>query len=114
MREACARAFRSMQWFGRTNNERQTMFKHQLGDKVKDLVTDYQGIIIGSSLLENTSAAEATAVVVSGPELEAIRTKIVAKYGFMTKVTKFLNSIGAFLKRKKQPYGDRGVVITPS
>jgi uncharacterized protein len=63
---------------------------------------------------EGTSPSEATAVVVAGgPELETIRKQIVAKYGFMTKVTKLLNKIGAFLKRKKQPYGDRGVVITP-
>ena len=60
-----------------------------------------------------TSPTDATAVVVTGAELDAIRTQIVAKYGFMTKFTKFLNSIGAFLKRKRQPYGDRGVVITP-
>ena len=61
-----------------------------------------------------TSPTDATAVVVTGPELEAIRTRIVAKYGFMTKLTKFLNRIGALIKRKKQPYGDRGVVITPN
>ena len=62
-----------------------------------------------------TAPTDATATVVSsGPELDAIRKQIVSKYGFMTKVTKFLNSIGAFIKRKKQPYGDRGVVITPS
>ena len=61
-----------------------------------------------------TSPTDATAVVVTGPELEAIRTRIVAKYGFMTKLTKFLNRIGALIKRKKQPYGDSGVVITPN
>jgi hypothetical protein len=30
----------------------------------------------------------------------------------MTKVTKLLNTIGGIVKRKRIPYGDRGVVIT--
>jgi PPOX class probable F420-dependent enzyme len=59
-----------------------------------------------------TSPTEGTARVVSGPELEAIRSKIVAKYGFMTKVTKLLGTIGGIIKRKRIPYGDRGIVIT--
>jgi PPOX class probable F420-dependent enzyme len=45
-------------------------------------------------------------------ELGEIRAKVVAKYGFMTKVTKLLNTIGGIVKRKRIPYGDRGVVIT--
>ena len=59
-----------------------------------------------------TAATDATAVVVTGPELEAIRVKVKAKYGFMTQITKFLAKVGGFVKRKKQPYGDRGIVIT--
>jgi PPOX class probable F420-dependent enzyme len=55
---------------------------------------------------------EATARVVSGSELEAIREKVVAKYGFQTKVTKLLGTIGGIVKRKRIPYGDRGVVIS--
>jgi PPOX class probable F420-dependent enzyme len=55
---------------------------------------------------------EATARVVSGSELEAIREKVVAKYGFQTKVTKLLGTIGGIEKRKRIPYGDRGVVIS--
>lgn len=61
---------------------------------------------------EGTSPVAATAVLVDGPDLEPIRTAVVAKYGFMTKVTRALNTIGGTLKRKRIPYGDRGVVIT--
>ena len=61
-----------------------------------------------------TSPTEATAVLVTGPQLEGIRTKIRAKYGFMCSVTKFLNQVGGILKRKRIPYGDRGVLITPN
>jgi len=61
---------------------------------------------------DGTSPAAGTAKVVTGPELEGIRAKVVAKYGFMTKITKFFGTIGGFIKRKKIPYGDRGVVIT--
>jgi PPOX class probable F420-dependent enzyme len=59
-----------------------------------------------------TTPIEATAELVTGPQLEGIRTKIVAKYGFMTKVTKVLAKIGGIVKRKQIPYGDRGVLIT--
>ena len=61
-----------------------------------------------------TSPTEATAVLVTGPQLEGIRTKIRAKYGIMCSITKFLNKVGGFLKRKRIPYGDRGVLITPN
>ncbi|HEV7533981.1 MAG TPA: PPOX class F420-dependent oxidoreductase [Acidimicrobiia bacterium] len=61
-----------------------------------------------------SATVEGTARVVSGPELEAIRARVVAKYGFMTKLTKVLNAIGGTIKRKRIPYGDRGVVITPA
>jgi PPOX class probable F420-dependent enzyme len=57
---------------------------------------------------------EGTARVVSGPELEGIRAKVVAKYGVMTKITKFLNKVGGAIKRQRIPYADRGVVITPA
>jgi PPOX class probable F420-dependent enzyme len=61
---------------------------------------------------EGTSPEAGTARVVSGEELAQIRTRIVAKYGFFTKVTKFLNSIGNLFRKPKLPYGDRGVVVT--
>jgi PPOX class probable F420-dependent enzyme len=59
-----------------------------------------------------TEPIEATAVLVTGEQLDEIREKIVAKYGFMTKVTKWLGTIGGVVKRNRIPYGDRGVVVT--
>lgn len=61
-----------------------------------------------------TGRVEGTARVVDGAELDTIRDKIRAKYGFMTKITKLLGTIGGIVKRKRIPYGDRGVVITLS
>jgi uncharacterized protein len=57
---------------------------------------------------------EATARVVSGEELEAIRERVIAKYGFQTKITKVLATIWGVLKGKRIPYGDRGVIVTPA
>jgi PPOX class probable F420-dependent enzyme len=62
----------------------------------------------------SSSPFSGTAVVVTGPERDAIYDKVVAKYGFMTKLTRFLAKVGGFVKRKSQPYADRGVVITLS
>jgi PPOX class probable F420-dependent enzyme len=59
-----------------------------------------------------SSPVDAMARVVSGPELEAIRQRVVAKYGAWTKLTKFLAQLGGRLKRKPFPYGDRGVIVT--
>jgi PPOX class probable F420-dependent enzyme len=59
-----------------------------------------------------TTPVTGTAVVVAGPQRDAIYEKVVAKYGFMTKVTRLLAKIGGFIKRKDQPYADRGVVVT--
>lgn len=61
-----------------------------------------------------TSPTEATAELVTGPQLEGIRTKVKAKYGVMVPISRFGNTIGQLVKRRKTPYGDRGVVITPS
>jgi uncharacterized protein len=61
-----------------------------------------------------TQPVDATARVVSGDEFGTIQEKVRAKYGFMTKFTKLLNTIGGVVKRKRIPYGDRGVVVTPS
>ena len=61
---------------------------------------------------DGTDPVEATARLVDGDELDEIRPKIVAKYGFMTKVTKALGTIGGVVKRNRIPYGDCGVVIT--
>ena len=59
-----------------------------------------------------SSPVTGTAVVVSGPERDAVYAKVVAKYGFMTKITRFLAKVGGWVKRKSQPYADRAVVIT--
>lgn len=59
-----------------------------------------------------TSPMDATAALVTGPELEGIRSKVNAKYGVMVTISKIGNTIGGWVKRKKIPYGDRGVVIT--
>jgi hypothetical protein len=61
-----------------------------------------------------STAVNATARVVGAdsPEYAEVRRKIVAKYGFMTKITKLLGTIGGIVKRKRIPYGDRAVVIT--
>lgn len=61
-----------------------------------------------------TSPVDATAELVTGPQLEGISTKIRAKYGVMCSITKFLAQVAGLVKRKKFPYGDRGVLITPS
>jgi PPOX class probable F420-dependent enzyme len=60
----------------------------------------------------DTSPVEGTAVVVAGAERDAIYEKVVAKYGFMTKLTRLLAKVGGVVKRKKQPYADCAVVIT--
>jgi PPOX class probable F420-dependent enzyme len=61
-----------------------------------------------------TQPIDATARLVTGPEFDEIRAKVVAKYGFLTKLTKLLGTLGGIIKRKRIPYGDRGVVITPA
>jgi len=60
----------------------------------------------------DTSPIEGTAVVVTGSERDAIYDKVVAKYGFMTKLTRMLAKVGGVVKRKQRPYADRGVVVT--
>ena len=59
-----------------------------------------------------TEPIDASAQVVEGSELDEIRVKVRAKYGAMTTVSKVLGAIGGLVKRKRIPYGDRGVVIT--
>jgi hypothetical protein len=57
---------------------------------------------------------DAQARLVTGSEFEEIRTRIVAKYGVMTKFTKLLGTLVGVMRGKRIPYGDRGVVITPT
>lgn len=61
---------------------------------------------------EGTEPVDATARVVTGDELDDIRAKVKAKYGFMTKVTEVLGTVGGIVKRNRIPYGDIGVVVT--
>lgn len=61
---------------------------------------------------KGTSAQAATARVVEGAEYDQIHAKVVAKYGFMTKFTKFLGMVGGVSKGKRIPYGDRGVIVS--
>jgi PPOX class probable F420-dependent enzyme len=60
-----------------------------------------------------TEPVEATAELVSGPERDAVYEQVVAKYGFMTKITRFLGAVGGTLRRKRIPYADRAVIVTP-
>lgn len=61
-----------------------------------------------------SAASDATARIVTGSEYEAIRERVVSKYGFQTKITKLLGTIAGIARGKRIPYGDIGVVITPS
>lgn len=61
-----------------------------------------------------TQPIDATAQLLTAPELDMIRGKIVAKYGVMTKITKPLGTLGGIVKRRRIPYGDRGFVVTPA
>lgn len=63
---------------------------------------------------QGSAATEATARIVTGSEFEAIRERVIAKYGFMTKITKALGTIAGIARGKRIPYGDIGVIITPA
>ncbi len=49
-------------------------------------------------------------LLTSGPEFDAVQSKVRAKYGFMTSVSRFFNTVGHL--GKKYPYGDVAVVVT--
>jgi PPOX class probable F420-dependent enzyme len=61
---------------------------------------------------DGTAPSEATAVLVSGGDMAEIQQKVRSKYGFMTKITKLLGTLGGVVKRNRIPYADRGVIIT--
>jgi PPOX class probable F420-dependent enzyme len=63
---------------------------------------------------QGSAPSEATARIVTGSDFEAIRERVIAKYGFMTKITKALGTIWGIVRRKRIPYGDIGVVLTPT
>jgi len=66
------------------------------------------------AVMSGSAPADATAELVSDARYDEIRQKVVAKYGFQTKITKLLGTIGGIVKGKRIPYGDVGVVITPA
>lgn len=60
---------------------------------------------------DGTEPTDATAEVVTGAAHDEIVAKVKAKYGFMTKLTKLLGTIGGIIKRNRIPYADIGIVI---
>lgn len=65
-------------------------------------------------VMDGAVVVEATARIVTGREFETIRERVLAKYGVMTKVTKLLGTIAGIVRRKRIPYGDIGVIVTPT
>jgi len=59
-----------------------------------------------------TEPIEALARLVSGDEMGEIRRRITEKYGLMTKVTRALGTVVGAVRRKRIPYGDRGVIVS--
>jgi hypothetical protein len=59
-----------------------------------------------------SASVEATAAVVTGAQLEAIRQRVIAKYGAWTKLTHVMYKLMGFARGKNLPYADRGVLIT--
>jgi uncharacterized protein len=58
-----------------------------------------------------TTPVEGTAhLATSGPDFDAVQSKVRAKYGFMVRVSHFFNILGHL--GKSFPYGDVAVVVT--
>src|SRR5580658_9821853 len=58
-----------------------------------------------------TSVTGTVELVISGPNFEAITSKVKAKYGLMVPITRLLDSV-RHLGKGAFPYADTGVVIT--
>ncbi len=58
-----------------------------------------------------TSVTGTVGLVTSGPDFEAITSKVKAKYGLMVSITRLLDSV-RHLGKGPFPYADTGVVIT--
>lgn len=59
-------------------------------------------------------AVEGTATLVtSGPDFDAVQSKVKAKYGFGVPMSRFFNVLG-HIGKGKFPYGDMVVIVTPS
>ena len=57
-----------------------------------------------------TLARGTVELLTSGPDFDAVQSKVRAKYGFMTSMTRFFNIVGHL--GRKFPYGDVAVVVT--
>ncbi len=58
-----------------------------------------------------TAPVEGTAeLATSGPQFDAVQSKVRAKYGAMVSVSRFMNTLGHI--GKSFPYGDVAVVVT--
>jgi PPOX class probable F420-dependent enzyme len=105
-------------WVVALDDGKMGFYTSSTSGKVKRLKNNPKVVVQASDargrVKPGTTPLNGTAVVVTGPERDAIYDKVVAKYGFMTKLTRFLAKVGGFVKRKKQPYADRGVVVTLS
>jgi uncharacterized protein len=64
---------------------------------------------------EGTTPTDATAEVLDGgPLFDDVKRKIVAKYGFQTKITRFIGTLMHKIRRKPFTYADRVIVVTPA
>jgi PPOX class probable F420-dependent enzyme len=61
---------------------------------------------------EGSERHEGSARVVSGPELETVRSAIKAKYGVQTKITKLMFTVMTTVRGKRMPYADCAVIVT--
>ena len=62
----------------------------------------------GTTPLEGT-----VQLVTSGPDFDAVQSKVRAKYGVMVGISKVFNTLG-HLGKGTFPYGDVGVIVTPA
>jgi len=59
-----------------------------------------------------TEPVEGTARVVTGPELDALKQRLSAKYGFQAKLAPLVAKARRALKRESVPSGEAGVIVT--
>ncbi len=61
-----------------------------------------------------TSPTSGTAMLDTGADADTVRSKVRAKYGLMVGVTRTLRRLNNVVRRKKEPYADVVVIVTPS
>ncbi|NMO03846.1 PPOX class F420-dependent oxidoreductase [Gordonia sp. TBRC 11910] len=76
--------------------------------KVEVVACNQRGVVAAGATKTDGTAQ----LVTSGPEFDAVQAAVKAKYGFQVSVSKVLNTIGAKIKGRNQPYGDTVVLIT--